>query len=219
MRNIAEHLISQTTPAIYIGGHALTPALTASEKILLFSQLENGWDYGNGESILDVTIRVALMWNERLSNFGFQDTNASAGTDGEVAIGAAWGVHYVEVIIENDDTVSIAYDFDRKQVFYRLRMPEADAYQTIIELVGKIWSASTSFIPASTTGTKIGGFEPLSGTTPAPYQLLAVNVWRSAALPLASTYENTIISSSPPSSGSPQYFGNSIPIYYRPEGV
>jgi hypothetical protein len=214
MLQILEYYFLPSYPLFLIGGNALTSSLTAVEKIISFSQLTEGWDYGSGGPIPERTLRIALTWNERLYNLGFWDTNASPGTDGEVAIGAGWENHYIEVIIEPDDTISVAYDFANKQVFYRLRMLDADAYQTLQELAWQIWTASTSYTQANITNLLVSGREQLLGTMAVLYPSWGANVSLQWGIPSVATSGN-IMQSSPELLGSPQSSGNFQLTFYQ----
>ncbi len=131
------------------------------EKLNSFADLP---DYGSGGPIPQSQIATALAWNNFLRARGFLETDASPGTDGEVAIGGRLGEHYVEVIIEPDNTISVAYDRNRKQIFYKLRQPPWQAQRLLQKLTDEIWSASTSFIATNTTPQQISGLGRLSAT-------------------------------------------------------
>lgn len=195
---------------------ALSPAAT---KISSFAALPQGWDYGSGGPVSRDVISLALAWNDRLHRLGFLNTNASAGTDGEVAIGAGLGDHYVEIIVEADNSVSVVYDFRRRQIFHRPRLSDVDAHQAMLEIVGQIWSASTSFTQASTTEMKIGGSELRSGTIGGLYQFSGANALQTTIQQYATISETTATSSSQEWSESLQYFGDLTPIFYQPEAA
>ena len=113
------------------------PLQSVAEKIESFRDLQAGWDYGRGVPISENTIQRALAWNLILKLLRLPATDASPGSDGEVSIAVGCGDHYFEVIVEADDTISVAYDFQRKQVFYRLRKTPYEALKLIIEIAGK----------------------------------------------------------------------------------
>jgi len=142
---------------LYSAGYLIAPPVGAADKIRSFEHLPLGWDYGEGGPIPSRTIRKALAWNNRLYQLGFPKTNASAGSGGQIAVAAGRHDHYVEIIVEPDDTISIAYDLRRKQVLYRLHMQDVEADKLIIEIMEEIWSASTSFTQLNTIEMKIGG--------------------------------------------------------------
>lgn len=96
------------------------------DEIDSFGNLPVGWNYGRGGPIPERTLQIAHRWKDFLHSKGFADVEAFPG-DAEVCLAASDGDHYFEVIIESDETVSVAYDYKRKQVFYRLHMMEDQA--------------------------------------------------------------------------------------------
>jgi hypothetical protein len=210
--------IDASSIAVYTSGGITGLSSLTENKIMDFAQLPQGWDYGRGNPISARVIQAALTWNSRLQRLGFLNTNASPGSDGEIAVAAAVGDHRIEVIIETDGMVSVAYDFRRKQQFYRLRMQDTEVHQLVLELVGQIWNASTSFTEINMMGTQIAGSELLLGTIQDPYQSLDVTVSLVEESQFANTPEN-FMENSHLSSGSPQYFGGLTPIFYNLEAM
>jgi hypothetical protein len=202
--------------AIYIADHYTQSLSSTAKRIMSFSRLPDGWDYGAGGPIPEHTLQLALTWENRLRRLGFLQINASPGGGGEVAIGAGLGDHYIEIIVEDDDTISVAYDFRGKQEFYYLRMIEADAHQILLELVGQIWSASTLYTQSNTSVLRTGGQGRPFGIIEDLYPLSDAIVSQQAELQYANTSETMIIDSSQLLSTSPRYFGSSIQIYYQP---
>jgi hypothetical protein len=115
------------------------------DKIESFANLPQGWDYGAGGPIPKKTRDAALEWNNLLKFHGFGDTDAFAGGSREIVIALTSGDHYLEVIVEPDDSVSVAYDYQRKQMFYRPKLSDLEAQLAIQEVVRRIWSASGYF--------------------------------------------------------------------------
>jgi hypothetical protein len=106
-----------------------------------FGKLPQGWAYGRGGPIPEKILQVGREWTSKLGLLGFQHVEAFPG-DEEVLLAVSDGDNYFELIFEPDDTISIAYDYKRKQVFYRSHMSEEQAQKALFEIVGRKWSAS-----------------------------------------------------------------------------
>lgn len=212
-RNLAKLVISLTATdrKMYIHYYLNLSTINASataHKILSFRNLSIGWDYGTGGPVAWPVIQSALKWGDFLEGQGFSYTDAFPGSDGEIILAAGYLDHYVEVIVESDaKTISVAYDFQRKQVFYQLRKSPEEAKQIVLGIGGKIWSASTLSIQENITQLKTSGLELLLRTTRVPYQSLDVNVSTTQAVQYASTYVN-ISEASQESLVNHPFFGN-----------
>jgi hypothetical protein len=193
---------------------------TIEEKIRSFANLAVGWDYGRGGPLSEKTIRQGIAWNEYLEGQGFYDAEAFAGPDRELLIGAALGEHYVEVIIEPDDRISIGYDFQGKQVFYRPNLSLFEAQRTIAEVVGRAWNAFAGSILTSFTESNanlLGSHFAILGMTDA-FLSSAPTAYNFQALQFATTPEPTISTYRQLSANLP-YFGNLTPMMYSPLAV
>jgi hypothetical protein len=152
-------------------------------KIKSFANLDNGWDYGRGGPIQPTTIRLALSWSRFLRNRGLLEIDAFPGESGEIVVSADHGDHYCEVIIEPDHTISIAYDFKGKQMYYKPNMSESDARFVILGVVRQIWNVFDYYTRISLIVDKINLHGQLSETqkTTVAYQSWAVNAFRTPA--------------------------------------
>jgi hypothetical protein len=134
---------------VRIHGVTLDTAQDRHATINSFARLPRGWDFGRGGPIPERTLALARRWNTFLQGCGFNEIEAFPGEE-EVMLAVSDGDHYFEIIIENDHTISIAYDFERKQVFYRPRMSQQKALETLAEIMGRKWSASGFFTRVAT---------------------------------------------------------------------
>lgn len=176
-----------------------------------------GWDYGAGGPLTEPVIRSALEWNRLLLANGFFYTDAFPNGGGELAIAAGYGDHYIEVIIEPDaDTFSVAYDFKRKQIFYRLRRSREEAERIVLEIAGKLWSAYTLFILENTTQPIISGLELLLGTIRVHYRSSDVNALITQGLQSVNTSAN-ILGNTVVFQANRPYFGSLKQIPFRLE--
>src|SRR5271167_442557 len=146
------YAVSRTSTAnveMLVLGHMIA-ADPVSAAIASFGKLPTGWAYGRGGAIPEKTLQAAHKWYGRLRLEGFESIEAFPG-DEEVLLAVSDGDHYFELIVEADGSVSIAYDYKRKQVFYRPHMGEGQSLETISEIKGRKWSASGSYILVDTT--------------------------------------------------------------------
>jgi len=126
---------------------------TLTQKIASFLRLQPGWHYGDGSPSPLKVVHAALQWRVYLESLGLRDLDAFPGDSGEILLSAIHGSHSIDVIIEIDGTVSVAYDRDNVQQFYIPHASENDArgYVTtltrkITTLTRKIWSSSVGYI-------------------------------------------------------------------------
>src|ERR1700733_1572587 len=75
--------------AFHFAGHGIGAPTDTGAKIISFSNLPEGWDYGNGGPISDRTIITALEWNIILIVHGFSNINASPGSGGEIVVASS----------------------------------------------------------------------------------------------------------------------------------
>ena len=129
-------------------------SMDTERKISSFAALPRGWDYGSGGPIAQSTLETAFEWNSFLRGRGFLETDAFPGGAGEVVIAAGYGDHYLEIIVEPDGKISVAYDRNGKQELYLPNMAYAEAKWTISSIVGQIWSLSGYYIPTSSTNVQ-----------------------------------------------------------------
>jgi hypothetical protein len=196
-----------------IAGRLLATPKNAEQTIKSFADLPKGWDYGEGGPIAKPVIDAALEWNSFLSLQGFR-TDAFPGAEGEISVSASVNDHYLEVIVEDDEKVSVAYDYQRKQVFYELRRTPEEAREIVFKVMGKIWSVSTLPIRANIMQQIIGGAGPPLRTIRALYQSSDAIVSLIEGQPSANTFV-TILDMQQALSAPRRFFGDSIPIASR----
>jgi hypothetical protein len=185
----------------------------AENKINSFAHLPEGWDYGSGGPITEDTRKIAIAWNDFLRSQWFLSTDASPGSEGEIAIAAGLGDHYIEIIVESDRTVSVAYDFKRKQVLYQSRLSALEARELVMQLVEHIWNVFTSFTVTNIMQQKTGFSERHLRTIGGRYPLSGVNVFAPQGRQPVPTFVNTT-DDSHESSASLPFFGDLTQITF-----
>jgi hypothetical protein len=173
-----------------------------------FARLPRGWDFGRGGPIPEKTLALARAWNSFLQSCGFSEIEAFPG-EAEVLLAVSDNDHYFELIIESDHTISIAYDFQRRQVFYRVRMSEQKALETLAEIMGRKWSASGYFTRVDTMSASTNLHALRFGTLPTMDVYLS---WTGIAYNQPVNPSGHILggttSDTPAWYGSPPFFGN-----------
>lgn len=127
-----------------------------SQKIDSFRDLKVGWHYGSGAPSPERVIHDAHQWSEYLSGLGLIDVDAFAGDGGETLLSAMLGGHAVDLIVETDRTLSVAYDRDDKQIWYRSHVPAWTARSYVAFLAGEIWNSFAGSIAIDSTLGKTG---------------------------------------------------------------
>lgn len=218
------YIVCPTDNTTYVAGVRLNMPFFADaisqldDKINSFARLPRGWDYGSGGPISDQIIQTAQAWKNLLVAQFVWDIDAFAGGDGEILIAASCGDHYVEVIIEPDNTISMGYDFKGKQIFYRPRVSSWEAFDQISVLWGSIWSAYDYFTQRNTIQRRVDLHDWHLETRPllagmGHYQSFFATVFDPSSAQSASMLDNTI-KTSPALLGNPQFFGNSTPRFF-----
>jgi hypothetical protein len=197
-----------TPISYYLGGTNSSVDSTTASTILSFRNLPAGWDYGIGGPLTGPVIQSALEWNSFLLALPFSYTDAFPGGSGELSVAAGRGDYYIEVVIEPDaKAFSVAYDFKRKQVFYRLRKSREEAQKIVLDIVGEIWSAYTLLTHENIIQSKISGAELLSRIIRVHYQSLGANASTTQGFQSANI-SVSILETSPPLPANHPFFGS-----------
>ena len=196
---------------------------TSSEierKISSFAALARGWDYGRGGPISQDVLDCAFEWNRFFRKRGFLETDAFPGGDGEVVIAAGCGVHDIEIIIEPDEKISIAYDCGGQHKLYQPNLAPIEATWVVTNLIGQICSASGFFTPINLTSAakNLSSQHSVTQKTMVASQSLAWSVSTGLELPYANTFPHSGEAPQEPEypelSGFRLFFGNLNPPYF-----
>lgn len=84
-----------------------------------FSNLTDGWHYGEGKppSPVDIEIMTSLLLQARL--LGFSKFEAFPGADGEVQLAIYDGANFYAITIERGGGFTVLYERNREQVFFQ----------------------------------------------------------------------------------------------------
>jgi len=191
----------------------IAPEKSVTEKIDSFQKLEQGWDYRKGTAISERIRVIAKEWVSILLSAGFKDIDAFPGGDGEVLISGVHDSYYLEVIIEDEQWISVACDVKDKQLFYELRKRPQEAFEAIVKLVGEIWTARDYFIPKNIIISETSGRGSRSEIAAGLYLLYVGNAVSATAAQYANTQGFTM-GAYQASFQSLQYSGGSIPTKF-----
>lgn len=191
----------------------------AEKELNSFANLEQGWDYGLGGPIPETTLSVAREWLHKLEfhSQSFSNIATFPGNSGKVTIAASSGDHYLEIIVEPDLSISVAYDFKRKQKFFRLHLTPEEAQRSVAEVLGEIWTVPISSIPGNITFTKASSSAMPLRIIEDHYQLWMLPVLRTRNGQSA-TISESLFGGWTEYVATPLFFGDSIPIPLPPGG-
>ena len=109
------------------GLQRLPTVKSVEAKIESFRHFERGWHYGSGGPSPQKVVDDAILWSLYLKGLRLYDLDAFAGDSGEILLSAIKDDHSIDVIVEVDGSVSVAYDRNDVQESYRPRMSAIDA--------------------------------------------------------------------------------------------
>jgi hypothetical protein len=194
--------------------------MSTDDKIASFAELPEGWDYGKGAPIPQETLESAFAWNSFLRAHNFFETDAFPGSDGEVVVATGYGNHYLEIIIEPDGRISVAYDVKGKQEQYFPNLSLSDALTALLKIVGQIWNVSAYYTQINSTGEQASSlglhFETQNRT--GVYRWLGWNVLNSPQQPSAPISDNTTWESQESLETHPSFGSLNPPHFLRVTG-
>lgn len=186
------------------------------ETIDSFGVLPIGWDYGRGGPISNDVRTAARKWAKYLQNQGFDGIDASPGNDNEIIVASSNGDHYFELIVEAAGGTSLAYDYRRRQIYFRRDLTEDETKSLLAEIKRRICNASDYFIQISTMRRSVNLIDLHSPMEMSFFQLLTGTAYRLQETQSQITSENTIINLRV-LPGNLLYSGSSIPLLnYHP---
>lgn len=151
-------IVSQNTEhrssVVYVGRTSQMSALYT--KIWSFRNLKKGWHYGDGGPSPEDVVKAALHLVSYLCEWGLTDIDAFAGDSGEILLSAIHGEHAIDVIVEIDGTISVAYDKNDVQRSHKPHLKKIEARTYIAKLARGIWNLSAGFTAIGLTQERIG---------------------------------------------------------------
>jgi hypothetical protein len=137
--------------------HIVGPAISAAtaKKIREFCALPDGWYYGMGTGPSYRTIQIALAYLSAFMVYGFTETDAFPGADGEIMVTAYSENHCIEITVDVDTTFTVSHQDGKENRFYEPGLSGIQACAELARIVGVIrqeeCATSGSFISNTTT--------------------------------------------------------------------
>ena len=183
------------------------------KKLAGFKNLSKGWNYGCGRPIRDNVYRDAEILLRYINELGISKTDAFPGIDGDVCITAYRLVHYLEVTIEIDSTISVSHEINDNEVLSKEGLSLLEARRVLQGVAEEIWGSSDSSIHVTMIESSTGLTTWLLRTPRIAQGFLssAVSVLIIPEEEFASTFENSIQEYL----GSHRYSGNLTRQFYR----
>lgn len=116
------------------------------QKAREFIALPAGWHFGEGVPPSQARISQAIHFLEFAEQYDISRANAFPGVRGQVEVTFYDANRMLEITIEADDTITIAEDRDREQIYFAENRSRVDAYRKLEEFSQDIWPSSDLFI-------------------------------------------------------------------------
>jgi hypothetical protein len=162
-------------------------------KIISFLNLQRGWHYGDGEPSPHRIVSTALTWDSYLRSLGLNDIDAFSGDSGEILLSAMQGHHSIDVILEIDDTISVAYDRENLQQSSKPHISDAAAKRYVATLAREIWRSSVGYTAIDLTRgkTALPAWPLETPGTMGVYRSQSASVYIASDIPAETRYVNT----------------------------
>lgn len=141
------------------------------DKVNNFLLLENGWHFGEGKPPTVECTRKASKIVERAIMSLF-DVDVFSGIDGEIMVTIYYKKHYLEFIIETDETVTFVHEQDDIEVDNKEKLHFSSALEKLNDFGENIWNISELSALGTMTPEKKSSKALLLGTPqPQVFQL------------------------------------------------
>lgn len=143
--NIADFRIDNieypTNPLSWAEGNADAVSITATDqKIRSFKALPGGWHYGEGIAPSPAMIESARDWLKQVTQYGFLVTDAFPGIAGEIMISGRRGEDEIELILENDNTISFYHQRNDESVSEPIERGDPNDIEDALGKAADQWS-------------------------------------------------------------------------------
>jgi hypothetical protein len=120
-------------------------------KVKEFSNLSEGWHFGEGAPIPLDRVTQAERFLEFGDLIGIKRTNVFPGIHGQVEATFYIENRTLEITIESDDSITIAEECDSEQVYFAENLIKRAAYSRLEEFGQNLWASSDLYIASITT--------------------------------------------------------------------
>jgi hypothetical protein len=164
-------LVVETDPA------AITyDASPTGRKIESFRNLSHGWNFGEGVAFGQQVIEAALRLLAHLESYGYTETDAFPGLEGEILVKGYGRTDRVELIAESDGSFTFAVPGGSEFRVYDEDLSENECVKRISKMVLKPGLISESSIPSTILTEETGDSLVLLLAAKAGSFLSSVNV-------------------------------------------
>lgn len=110
-----------------------------------FSELPEGWHFGDGVPPSRQRVDQAIAFLEFADLAGIERANAFPGIRGQIEITFYTADRMVEITIESDDSITMAEDRGREQIYFEENRSRFDVYRRLEEFSQNTWPSSDLF--------------------------------------------------------------------------
>lgn len=107
-------------------------------KIAEFSELPEGWHFGEGKRISKDNVSIAERIFYAIFYQGIVATDAFPGIDGEIRITGYFDEHYLEFTLETDESITYLYEIDDIEIEYKENLSIVEVLEVIKTITTKI---------------------------------------------------------------------------------
>lgn len=102
-----------------------------NQKLIKFSNLHDGWHYGEGISIPISHILIAAELIDYIRSICDYNMDLFPGLSGELRITIYDNLRYFEITIENEISFTYLYEFDEREVDFLENISKTKIYELI----------------------------------------------------------------------------------------
>lgn len=136
-------------------------------KILEFRDLNNGWAYGNGVKFSDSVIKDAIKIHNLIADYGFLETGAFPGENGEILITVYADELYCEVFVYENNIYDFIIEMHDEEIVSKENIDFNNLTSELKLFRIKSLCSSLEQYTQTTTTQEKGGIKVRPSTTPA----------------------------------------------------
>jgi hypothetical protein len=103
-------------------------------KIRSFSDLADGWHFGEGGPISEKVISVALALSKYARELNFSEIDAFPGVNGEILLTLYYGDYVLELTVESDLSINVVMEVGDEEVFDKEGLSILEAKEQVHKL-------------------------------------------------------------------------------------
>ena len=123
-------------------------------KLDKISRLEDGWRYGEGKAPTPENIKRARWFDKLLEEHGLNNKDIFPGVQGDLTLELYISNQTLEIIFENDRTVSYGLTENDEYILEKSESGEIPAVRTLMHILEQECKLLDSYILANTANTR-----------------------------------------------------------------